>query len=144
MADTPTTVQLADGSSYVIPTGEVGTWPWARQANLVHVAYRQLGQTALADAWAAEFGRRAAIYNAIESGRDRAAVLLQFGADLLTAPVKILQQIGNAVLTVGGTVVKTATDTLSLAPLLIVSVIGILVILAVQGQVPATVRAVRK
>ena len=139
--DTPTTVQLATGSSYTIPTGDVGTWAWARQANLVSVAYRQLGESALADTWAAEFDRRAAVFNAIESGRDRAEVLRQFGADLLTAPIKILADIGGAVITTGGSIVRTTTQTLALVPLVLVAGVAVLLILASKGQIPTTIRA---
>lgn len=142
--ETPTTVQLANGSSYTIPTGDVGTWAWARQANLVSVAYRQLGETQASDTWAAEFDRRAAVYNAIESGRDRAEVLRQFGADLLTAPVKILQDIGGAVLSVGGSVVQTGLSTLSLLPLVVVGGVALLLILASKGQLAPTLRAAQR
>jgi len=140
---TPTTVQLANGSTYTIPTGDVGTWAWARQANLVSVAYRQLGATEESDAWAAESDRRAAVYNWIQSGRDQADVFRQFGADLLTAPVKILQDIGGAVLTVGGSVVKTGLGTLALLPVVIVGGVALLLILASKGQLAPTVRAIR-
>lgn len=141
--DTPTTVELADGSSYTIPTGEPGSWAWARQANLVSVAYRQLGAVAEAATWATEYDRRAAIYNYIEEGADRNAVLLQFGKDLLTAPVKILQDIGGAVLSTGGSLVSTVTGTLALVPVLLVGGVALLLILASKGQLPSTVRAVR-
>jgi hypothetical protein len=142
--DTPTTVQLADGSTYTIPTGAWGSWPWARQANLVSVAYQQLGQAALGAEWAKQFDARAAVYNAIEAGKDRDAVLLQFGKDLLTAPLKILQDIGGAVLTVGGSVVKTATTTLALVPLVLIAGVAVLVILTAKGQLPRTVEAVTR
>jgi len=142
--DTPTTVQLANGSTYTIPTGALGSWAWARQANLISVAYRQLGRPDLAATWAAEYDRRAAVYNAIESGRDRADVLAQFGKDLLTAPIKILQDIGNAVVTVGGSVVKSATTTLALVPLVLLAGLGVLVILAAKGQLPRTIEAARR
>jgi hypothetical protein len=142
--NTPTTVQLADGSSYTIPTGEPGSWAWARQANLISVAYRQLGQAELSATWAAEYDRRAAVYNAIEGGRDRAEVLAQFAEDLLTAPVKILQDVGGAVLSVGGSVVRTATTTLALVPVLLIAGLGVLVILAAKGQLPRTIEAARR
>lgn len=142
--DTPTTVQLANGSSYTIPTGDPGTWAWARQASLISVAYKQLGATQEAAAWSQEYDRRATIYNAIESGRDRAEVIQQFAADLLTAPVKILQQIGGAVLSVGGSVVKTATNTLALVPLLLIGGLAVLVIIAAKGQAPAVLAGVRR
>lgn len=142
--ETPTTVQLENGASYTIPTGEPGSWPWARQANLISVAYRQLGEGDLAAKWATEFDRRSAIYNGIQAGRDRAVVLAQFAQDLLTAPVKILQDIGGAVLTVGGSVVKTATTTLALLPIVVVGGLAALLILAKQGTLGSTIRSVRR
>lgn len=142
--DTPTIVQLADGSTTTIPSGPEGSWTWARQANYLSLAYKQLGAEEEAAAWAAEFQRRAWIFNMIESGRDQREVLAQFGKDLLTAPVKILQDIGGAVLSVGGSVVKTATNTLALVPLVIVGGLAVLVILAAKGQVPTTLEGFRR
>jgi len=142
--DTPTTVQLATGSSYTIPTGEWGSWAWARQANLISVAYKQLGQAALSQEWAKQYDARAEIYNRIQAGNDQAAVLLQFGKDLLTAPVKILQDIGGAVLSVGGSVVKTATTTLALLPIVVIGGVALLLILASKGTLGGTIEAARR
>jgi len=142
--DTPTTVELADGSTYTIPTGEPGSFTWARQANLVSVAYRQLGATEEAAAWAAEWDRRSEIYNRIQAGQDRAMVLAQFVKDLLTAPFKILQDIGGAVLTTGGSLVRTATSTLALVPVVLVAGVALLLILASKGQLGPTIREVRR
>lgn len=95
----PVTVKLADGTSYLIPdAGPWGSPTWRRFAFLVAVAYRQVGDTANADKWDREASRRNAIWAALGAGRDRAAVVAQFGADLLTAPAEILADVGNVAL----------------------------------------------
>lgn len=90
-----TTVRLADGTTYQIPGGEYGTAPWARQASLIAVAYRQIGDTAKADEWGRIAERRNLIWRTIESGKDKLEVLTQFGRDLIAAPVLIAADIGR-------------------------------------------------
>lgn len=120
----PTTVTTADGSTFTIPSGDYGTYPWVRQASLIAKAYRDIGDTGNAQKWGAEYQRRLAIWDALESGKDYAAVIAQFGADLLTAPIKIAADVGSAAIGVG----STAVATVKWIPLL---VIGALVVLGI-------------
>lgn len=103
----PTLVVLKDGSTYSIPSGARGSYPWVRQASLISVAYGQIGDAENKAKWAKEHLRRNAIWNALQSGKDALSVVAQFGSDLLLAPVRIVADIGNAAIKVG----KTATDT---------------------------------
>lgn len=125
---TPTTVNLADGTSYLIPSGPWGSFTWVRQANLVSVAYRQIGDTGNAERWAVEWQRRTRIWENLQAGADQAAVIVQFGKDALTAPLKIAADVGKVAIKTGGAVVTAATTTLSMLPLLL---LGLLVVVGV-------------
>jgi hypothetical protein len=132
-------VQLANGTAYTIPTGVPGTFAWARQAALISDAYAQLGADEIAATWWAEWQRRDTIRKAIEAGQDRAAIWQQFGRDLLTAPAKIFQDIGGAVITVG----NVALGGLRVLPLVAVGLVVALAAVAIRGQAPAVLKAVR-
>lgn len=97
LGDLPEVVRTADGNVYRIPpAGPWGSFSWARQASLVANAYRQLGNSGEAEKWADEWERRQAVWNALQRGADYAAVVAQFGADLLTAPFEIAIDVGSA------------------------------------------------
>lgn len=115
----PTTVTLRDGTSYIIPGGEPFTWAWARQASLIAVAYRQVGDTANAEIWDREYNRRATAYSMIEAGRDKAEVIAQFWKDLLVAPLRIAADIGNAVIDTAGRAADTVFDWAKALPVIL-------------------------
>lgn len=126
--DQPTTVKLADGTTYLIPAGPWGSFTWVRQANLISVAYRQIGSIGDAERWAVEWQRRTRIWENLQAGADQAAVIVQFGKDVLLAPVRIAQDVGTVALKTGGAVVNAATTTLTALPWLLV---GLLVVVGI-------------
>lgn len=104
----PTTVTLRDGTKYLIPAGAWGTFPWVRQANLIATAYRDIGDGKNHDRWAAEYQRRTQVWNDLESGKDARSVLLQFGKDLVQAPLKILADVGSTAIGIADKATKAA------------------------------------
>lgn len=70
-----TTVTLADGTQYPIPTGAPGSYPWVREASLISVAYQQAQDYGNALKWRKEYERRAAAWNAVEAGADMEAII---------------------------------------------------------------------
>lgn len=141
--DIPTTVTSANGQTWTIPSGPAGSAPWARQAALISDAYKQLGNAELAAVWWAEWGRRWTIYNRIQAGEDRSMVLRQFMADLLLAPARIAADLGNLILHAGDKVLKPVFETLGLIPWLIGGGVALALIIALKGQAPAVLKAVR-
>lgn len=127
---TPTTVQLANGSEYVIPSGDPGTFRWVRQAALIRDAYQDLGAKSDADKWDAEYQSRAAAWNAAEAAGDWASVVGQFVLDFLTAPVKIIADIGGGVLTIGRETLNRANEWAKALPWLVG---GALVVLGIAA-----------
>ena len=104
----PTTVRTNTGLTYTIaPPGPWGSFAWVRYASQIAIAYAQVENNSEEAKWQAEYQRRAAIWNALEAGKDRAEVLKQFGADLLTAPFRIAADIGTEALDLA----KEAKDT---------------------------------
>lgn len=96
-ASQPTSVKLADGTTYMIEGGEWGSYKWVRQAALIRTAYKQLGDTLNESKWAQEWEKRSTIWNLLQSGQDKIAVAKQFGVDLLLAPLRIGYDAGNIV-----------------------------------------------
>jgi hypothetical protein len=90
-----TTVTLADGSKYPIPTGAPGTAAWAREASLIAVAYRQAGDFANADKWQREYGKRWAAYLRVQQGEDLQAVIR--AGSWLDGPAAILAYLAKTV-----------------------------------------------
>lgn len=88
---TPTTVVLADGTTYVIPSGTPGSWPWAIQASKIAVAYQQLGDPGKALAWQREYAKRKLVFDSVEGGRDIQAVIDELGGwgAFLLAPFEL-------------------------------------------------------
>lgn len=97
-----TTVQLADGSLYPIPTGAPGSWPWVREASLIAVSYQQAPDMAKAVEWRQEYERRLAVYQRAQAGEDLQMILN--AGSWLDGPTKIVAALA-----------RTANDILRLA-----------------------------
>lgn len=145
--DEPTTVRLADGTTYAIqPPGPWGTFSWAKHANHVALAYRQIGDADNAAAWDGEYQRRRNIWDALERGADRAAIARQAGLDLLRAPVLIAADVGRAILGAGGAVAsgvaaagQAALGVARWVPLLVLGALIVLGIGLARGTLTASV-----
>ena len=88
-----TTVRLADGSSYEIPTGAPGSFAWAREASLISVAYQQAGDTASALAWRREYEKRLVAWRSVEDGRDAQSVVE--AGSWIDGPRNIMLRVGQ-------------------------------------------------
>lgn len=124
--EVPKVIKTGDGTVYEIPpAGAIGSYTWVRQAALVRNAYRQIGKTMEAAKWDAEYNKRRAFWDAIERGKDYAAVVAQFGLDFLAAPFRIVIDAAGAAEKVGkGTLKLIDALPYILAGLLIVAGIG--------------------
>ena len=70
-----TTVRLANGATYPIPTGAPGSFAWVREAALISVAYQQADDPVNAMAWRREYEKRLVAWRSIEDGRDAESVI---------------------------------------------------------------------
>jgi hypothetical protein len=86
---TGTTVHAADGSTFEIPGGVPGSYPWVRQASLLAATFHQGGDDNSAYAWNREYDKRRLIWDAAQSGADLQAVIDAASIDLV-APFEIL------------------------------------------------------
>lgn len=124
-----TTVILSDGSVYPIPTGAKGTWPWAREASLISVAYQQAGDYANALRWRKEYEARAAAYNAIEAGADMEAVVT--AGSWLDGPAAIVAYLAAKASEIIDAAAKVPAAAVSLAMWIPIVVLGALAVLAI-------------
>lgn len=105
----PTQFADRDGNYWDIPeAGPFGSYTWVRQAALVRNAYKANGDTANARKWDGQYIFRRNVWNLLEAGRDYAAVLGQFGKDVIAAPIRIAADVGGAAINVGKKVVQLA------------------------------------
>ncbi len=123
----PTMVHLADGSEYTIEAGAPGTFRWVRQANLIAEAYRQMGQADRTTQWDREYQRRLSLWTFWGGVEDKAMIAAQAIKDFLLAPLRILQDIGGAVIEVG----RTTLGTVNWVPWLVV---GALIVVGIGFQ----------
>jgi len=125
-------VQLADGSSYEIPEGERGTYPWVREASLIAKAYEQVGKPAEALKWQREYQKRLQLWDRAQAGEDMAAILKAAEPDLL-APLRIVHDLVSSAAGAAGKALEATGDTArgigDLAKFLPVIVLGLVVIL---------------
>lgn len=121
---TPTTVQLADGTSYVIPSGVVGTFAWVRQANLLSVAYQQLGDPNRSTQWQLEYQKRLNLWYQAQEQEDQAMLLAASVPDWMLAPVKIVKTLAGWIEETGRTAQTLALSlpVVALAALLVIGV----------------------
>lgn len=131
-----TIVQTKDGP-YTIPTGERGSFAWAREASLIAKAYRDADNYRDADRWQREYERRLLIWQQVAAGRDLDDIIAAAEPDLL-APVRIVSDLVGKVAEATGNVAeaagKTALTIADVLPYAIGGVVLVLVIVASKGN----------
>lgn len=135
-ANQPTTVQLADGTAYQIPSGDEGSYPWVRQAALIRDAYQQLGDGADAARWDQEYQQRNSAWNAAQLAGSWAAVLAQGAWDFILAPVRIVADLSGGVATIG----QSALNLAKVLPLVAIGLVVVAGIAAYRGDLHKIVR----
>lgn len=123
-----TQVTLADGTLYTVPTGAPGTWPWAREASLIAVAYKQANDFANAYQWEVEFSRRAAAVNAIAAGSDSEAILA--AGSWMDGPAAIVAFLGKTVSDLENRADQLVGAGVNVVNWVPVAVLGLLVVIA--------------
>lgn len=121
-----TTVTLADGTQYPIPTGQPGTWPWAREASLISVAYQQAGDYTNALSWRKEYERRSAAYNQIGAGADMEAII--DAGSWLDGPREIVAYLATKVSQIidgAAQIPSVLVDTAKWVPIIALGVLGV-------------------
>jgi len=124
-----TMVQTADGGSFEIPTGALGTWPWAREASLIAVSYQQAGDLTNAYRWAREFERRNVAYNALQAGADYDDIIAS--TSWLDGPQQILAYLAQKAKDIFDAAADLPRAAVNLAQLLPWLVIGGLIVVGV-------------
>jgi hypothetical protein len=119
-----TIVETADGS-YEIRGGEVGTYPWVRQASLIAAAYHDGGDDAQAYEWTREYNKRRLVWDAAQSGADLRELIASMPSVDLVAPFRIIYDLAAGIVRTVGRAAGAAIGWAEWLPWLAAGVVGV-------------------